>query len=66
MQHYTFAVKAFVVVAKEFGFDEYECLPQSGRLRTAAVIEDVKNFKSEIGILYRNDFNAKVLDKLLE
>ena len=31
MQHYTFAVKAFVVVAKEFGFDEYEFAV--GRLR---------------------------------
>ena len=64
MQHYTFAVKAFVVVAKEFGFDEYEFAVRE--TKTAAVIEDVKNFKSEIGILYRNDFNAKVLDKLLD
>ena len=53
MQHYTFAVKAFVVVAKEFGFDEYEFAVRE--TKTAAVIEDVKNFKSEIGILYRND-----------
>lgn len=28
------------------------------------VIQDVKNFKSEIGILYVNEFNRKVLTKL--
>ena len=28
------------------------------------MIQDVKNFKSEIGILYLNDFNRKVLTKL--
>ncbi len=32
--------------------------------KTYEVIEDVKNFKSEIGILYLNDFNSKVLTKL--
>lgn len=63
MQHYTFAVKAFVEVAKQFGFDEYEFAVRE--TKTAEVIEDVKNFKSEIGILYRNEFNSKVLDKLL-
>ncbi len=64
MQHYTFAVKAFVEVAKEFGFDKYEFAVRE--TKTAEVIEDVKNFKSEVGILYRNDFNGKVLDKLID
>lgn len=64
MQHYTFAVKAFVEVAKQFGLDEYEFAVRE--TKTAEVIEDVKNFKSEVGILYRNEFNGKVLDKLLE
>ena len=64
MQHYTFAVKAFVEVAKQFGLDEYEVAVRE--TKTAEVIEDVKNFKSEVGILYRNEFNGKVLDKLLE
>lgn len=64
MQHYTFAVKAFVEVAKQFGLDEYEFAVRE--TKTAEVIEDVKNFKSEVGILYRNEFNGKVLGKLFE
>lgn len=30
------------------------------------IIEDVKNCRSEIGILYLNDFNRKVLSKLFQ
>lgn len=62
MQHYTFAVKAFVEMVKQFGMDEYEFAVNE--TKTYEVIEDVKNFRSEIGILYLNDFNRKVLTKL--
>ena len=62
MQHYTFAVNAFVEMVKQFGMDEYEFAVHE--TKTYDVIEDVKNFKSEIGILYINDFNRKVLTKL--
>lgn len=62
MQHYTFAVNAFVEMVKQFGMDEYEFAVRE--TKTHEVIEDVKNFKSEIGILYLNDFNRKVLTKL--
>ena len=62
MQHYTFAVNAFVEMVKQFGMDEYEFAVHE--TKTYDVIEDVKNFKSEIGILYINDFNKKVLTKL--
>jgi DNA-binding transcriptional LysR family regulator len=61
-QHYTFAVDAFVELVKQFGMDEYEFAIHE--TKTYSVIEDVKNFKSEIGILYLNDFNSKVLTKL--
>lgn len=61
-QHYTFAVKAFVEMVKQFGMDEYEFAIRE--TKTHEVIEDVKNFKSEIGILYINEFNQKVLYKL--
>lgn len=61
-QHYTFAVNAFVELVKQFGMDEYEFAIHE--TKTYTVIEDVKNFKSEIGILYINDFNSKVLMKL--
>lgn len=62
MQHYTFAVKSFVEMVKQFGMDEYEF--EIHETKTYDVIEDVKNCKSEIGILYLNDFNKKVLTKL--
>ena len=62
MQHYTFAGHAFVEMVKQFGMDEYEFAVHE--TKTYDVIEDVKNFRSEIGILYVNDFNRKVLTKL--
>lgn len=62
LQHYTFAVNAFVEMVKQFGMDEYEFAIHE--TRTHDVIEDVKSFRSEIGILYLNDFNRKVLTKL--
>ena len=62
MQHYAFAVNAFVEMVKQFGRDEYEFAVRE--TRTFEVIEDVRNVKSEIGILYVNAFNRKVLEKL--
>lgn len=61
-QHYTFAVKAFVEMVKQFGMEEYEFTIYE--TKTYEVIENVKNFKSEVGILYINDFNQKILNKL--
>ena len=62
MQHYTFAVNAFVEMVKQFGMDEYEFAVHE--TKTYEVIEDVRTFRSEIGILYLNEFNRKVLTKL--
>ncbi|MDY3920370.1 MAG: LysR family transcriptional regulator [Candidatus Limivivens sp.] len=62
MQHYTFAVKAFVELVKQFGMDEYEFAVHE--TMTYEVIDNVRTFKSEIGILYLNDFNRNVLTKL--
>lgn len=62
MQHYTFAVQAFIEMAKEFGMNDYEFAVHE--TKTFEVIENVKNQKSEIGILYLNDFNRKVMEKL--
>lgn len=64
MQHYSFSVKAFVEMVKQFGMDEYEFAVHE--TKTYEVIEDVKNFRSEIGILYLNDFNKNVLTKLFK
>lgn len=63
-QHYSFAVKAFVDTVKEFDMNEYEFAIRE--TKTYDVIMDVKNGKSEIGILYTNEFNEKVINKLLK
>lgn len=63
-QHYSFAVKAFVDMAKEFDMSKYEFAIRE--TRTAEVIQDVSTMKSEIGILYLSDFNRKSLGKMLK
>jgi DNA-binding transcriptional LysR family regulator len=62
-QHYAFVVNAFVEAVKELDVDEYECTLRE--TRTHEIIEDVRNLRSEIGVLYRNEFNKKVLEKIL-
>lgn len=62
-QHYTFAVKAFVEMVKQFGMEEYEFA--INETKTYDVIQDVSYFRSELGILYLNEFNEKVIRKLL-
>lgn len=63
MQHYSFAVKAFVETVKRAGMENYEFAVHE--TKTYEVIENVRNFKSELGIIYMNDFNEKVLNKIL-
>ncbi len=62
-QHYSFAVNAFVDVINEFGRDKYDfCLRET---ETYEIIDDVANMRSEIGIIFLNDFNGAVLKKIL-
>lgn len=61
-QHYSFAVDAFVRMVSESGVAQYDFSLRE--TRTADIIEDVRTLRSELGILYRSDFNRKVLDKL--
>lgn len=63
-QHYTFAVKAFVEMVKDFGMDEYEFAVHE--TRTYEVIQNVHLAKSELGILYLNEFNKQVLTKIMK
>lgn len=63
-QHYAFAVNAFVELMKEYGLEEYECSLRE--TKTYDIIDDVKNRRSEIGIIYMNDFNSKVLIKMMK
>ena len=62
-QHYAFAVSAFVQLLKEYDREEYEFTLRE--TKTYEIIDDVKNLRSEIGILYENEFNKKVIRKFL-
>ncbi|RFU66643.1 LysR family transcriptional regulator [Peribacillus glennii] len=63
-QHYAFAVNAFVEMIKKYGADKYQFTMRE--TRTYEIIEDVKNLRSEIGILYISPFNEKVMMQLLK
>lgn len=62
-QHYAFAVNAFVRLVEQYGREEYDLA--LCETKTHEIIEDVRLLRSEIGILYRNEFNAQVIQKLL-
>ncbi len=63
-QHYSFAVKAFVELVKEFDTSEYEFAIRE--TKTKEVISDVSELRSEIGILYMSDFNRSAITRLLK
>lgn len=62
-QHYAFAVSAFVQLLKDYDRKEYEFTLRE--TKTYEIIDDVKNLRSEIGVLYVNEFNQKVIYKFL-
>lgn len=62
-QHYSFAVKGFVDMVKQFDTEDYEFAIRE--TKTKEVIDDVITLRSEIGILYLNNFNRKAIQKLL-
>ncbi|HEL0697108.1 LysR family transcriptional regulator [Streptococcus equi] len=63
-QHYAFVVNAFVSLLKRADMTQYELFLRE--TRTWEIIDDVKNFRSEIGVLFINDYNRDVLTKLFE
>ena len=63
-QHYAFAVNAFVEMIRNYGEETYQFTLRE--TRTYEIIEDVKNLRSEIGILYISSFNEKVMTQLLD
>lgn len=62
-QHYAFAVNAFVNLLKRAEAEEYEFTLREAR--TGEIIEDVRFFRSEVGILYKSAFNERVIGRLL-
>jgi DNA-binding transcriptional LysR family regulator len=63
-QHYAFSVKAFIDVIKECSTNDYEFVMRE--TSTGQIIEDVGSFRSEVGILFVDDFNRRVLEKAFE
>ena len=63
-QHYSFAVNAFVDMIKQYGKETYDFTIRE--TQTYEIIEDVAAMKSEIGILYINDFNSTIIKKALK
>ncbi|HJF86095.1 MAG TPA: LysR family transcriptional regulator [Companilactobacillus farciminis] len=63
-QHYAFVVHAFVELIKTVSADEYQFTLRE--TETENILTDLSSFKSEIGILYLNNFNRRVLEKLFK
>lgn len=63
-QHYTCAIEAFTRTVKKFQPENYEF--NIHETRTHEVLENVKNFKSEVGVVSYSGDNEKVLKKLLK
>ena len=63
-QHYAFVVNAFVSLLGEADMTQYELFLLE--TRTWEIIDDVKNFRSEIGVLFLNSYNRDVLTKMFD
>ena len=63
MQHYSFAVKAFIEMAKHYDSNQFDLALRE--TATANVIKDVSSMKSEIGIIYTCEANQRVINRLL-
>ena len=60
-QHYYFSLQAFINVAEECASDRYDFILRE--CATGQIIEDVRTFRSEVGVLYLDEFNSRVLKK---
>ena len=63
-QHYSFVVNAFVDLISELSSDDYELTLRE--CRTYEIIDDVKNNRSQLGVIYLNQFNELVMKKYLK
>ena len=64
MQHYSFAVKAFIKMARHYDSNQFDLALRE--TKTLDVIKDVSSLKSEIGIIYTCEANQRVINKLLK
>ena len=63
-QHYAFVVHAFVELIRGVNTEEYQFTLRE--TETQNILEDLTAFKSELGVLYLNNFNKQVLEKLFK
>lgn len=63
-QHYAFVVHAFVELIRGVDTAEYQFTLRE--TETENILDDLTSFKSEIGVLYLNDFNRQVMNKLFK
>ncbi|WP_196593128.1 LysR family transcriptional regulator [Pectinatus sottacetonis] len=62
-QHYAFSVNAFVNLIRDYAEDEYEFTLRE--TKTHEILDDVKDMRSEIGVIYLSSFNEQVINKIL-
>ena len=62
-QHYYFSLQAFINIAERCASERYDFTLRE--CATGQIIEDVRTFRSDIGILYLDSFNGRVLGKAL-
>lgn len=62
-KHCSFAIKAFVETAKHYDMADFEFAVRE--TSTMNVIKDVSSLRSEVGILYVNSSNKRIISKLL-
>lgn len=63
-QHYAFVVHAFVELIKSVNANEYQFTLRE--TETQNIFNDLSQFKSELGILYTNGFNQKIMQRLFK
>ena len=62
-QHYAFVVNAFVALVKEYGENKYEFTLRESR--TNDIIEDVRTYRSELGVMFLSNFNRDVVMRII-
>ena len=62
-QHYYFSLQAFINVAEQCASQRYDFILRE--CATGQIIDDVRTFRSDIGVLYLDEFNERVLSKAI-
>ncbi len=63
-QHYSFSVQAFIQTTRSTQYPTYDFILRE--TTTENIINDVRDMRSDIGILYTDSFNRRMLEKTFE